>query len=95
MLNHEDIVIIMTVNKFSSISKAAKMMYMGQSSLSKRIKDIEDRLGYRIFERSKGKKTVQLTENGSQLIPVLKEIQNLSEHATNIGNLNTKYKIYT
>ena len=93
MINHEDIIIVMTVNKFLSISKAAKMMYTGQSSLSKRIKDIEDRLGYRIFERSKGKKSVQLTENGSKLIPVLKEILNLSSHAVNIGNLNTKYKI--
>ena len=32
MLNHEDIVIVMTVNKFYSISKAAKMMYMEEPS---------------------------------------------------------------
>lgn len=40
------------VERTCSISQAAENLYMGQPSLSKAIKELEDTLGYTIFERT-------------------------------------------
>ena len=48
------------VERTSSISQAAENLYMGQPTLSKAIKELEDSLGFAIFERtSKGAKPTQ------------------------------------
>ena len=49
----------------SSLSEAGKHLHVSQSSLSRRLINLEDNLGYRVFNR--GQKGIHLTEEGKEL----------------------------
>lgn len=51
------------INEHKSFMGAAKALKTTQSSLSKQIKDLEDYLGYQLFDRNKG--TLSLTKAGN------------------------------
>lgn len=63
---------ICAVHKYGSISKAAKMLYISQPTLSIAIKDLEDELEIRLLDR--GKTGISFTEAGNVMV----------EEATNI-----------
>lgn len=56
-----------TVAETLSFVKAARELNMSQPPLSKRIADLEEELGVRLFERTS--KQVELTEAGKKLLP--------------------------
>ena len=58
--------------KERSFSKAAKKLYITQSSLSLTIKNLEAKLGFSIFDRSKS--PIMLTREGKIYIDYLEEI---------------------
>lgn len=93
MFRYDDITIILTVYKQKNISEAAKLLYTTQSNLSKRIYYFEQKLGYKIFERSRGMNTLITTNQGEKLIQILREIRKLHNDALDISNLKIKKKI--
>ncbi len=54
------------VEKSGSISKAAANLYIAQPNLSKAIKDLEEELGYAVFERTST--GVKVTEKGDAFL---------------------------
>lgn len=64
---------------FESFAVAADRLFITQSSLSKRIADLEDDLSCELFDRS-GKKSV-LTESGELMVGYAREILKLAEVA--------------
>jgi DNA-binding transcriptional LysR family regulator len=60
------------VERTCSISQAAENLYMGQPSLSKAIKDLEDSLGYIIFERTS--KGVTPTQKGMAFLSYARNV---------------------
>jgi DNA-binding transcriptional LysR family regulator len=58
-----------------SFSIAAGRLHVTQSSLSKRIQELEDAVGVELFERS-GRRA-QLTERGQRLVPVARQMLEL------------------
>lgn len=60
------------VERTGSITKAAQNLYMAQPNLSKALKDLEDTLGYQIFERTP--QGVVITEKGKKFIDCAKSI---------------------
>lgn len=82
------------VERTNSITQAAENLYMGQPSLSKAIKELEDTLGYNIFERtSKGvtptKKGVEFLSYARNVLIQIEKMEALSNLAnTNIQNFN-------
>lgn len=76
---------IIEIEKQKSISKAAKSLYMGQSSLSCSLTSLEEELGVKLFERSasgaiptgEGKKALQLAH---QMLDIKKQLLDLSEN---------------
>lgn len=71
-----------------SISNAARFLNISQPSVSKTLKHAEDQLGYKLFERVKGKlvptqEAHRLFENASNLYAHLDSLNRLSE---NIGS---------
>lgn len=60
------------VERTCSITQAAENLYMGQPSLSKAIKDLEDSLGYAIFERTS--KGVTPTAKGMEFLSYARNI---------------------
>ena len=59
-----------------SITRAAEALHISQSTLSRQIMDLEDRLGVTLFER--GKREISLTEDGDFLYQRAKEIVQLA-----------------
>ena len=62
------------VTKYSSISVAAKSMYLSQPAISKSIKNLETELGITLFDRALN--GIVLTENGKELFTYVEEAFN-------------------
>lgn len=58
--------------EYKNFSVAAEEVYMSQSSLSKRIKSLEDKLGTELFIRRP--RSIELTETGRKLLPYAQNI---------------------
>ena len=61
-----------------SITRAAEALHISQSTLSRQIMDMEDRLGVTLFER--GRREISLTEDGDFLYQRAKEIVQLATY---------------
>jgi Transcriptional regulator len=53
-----------------SMSKAAKSLYLTQSTISNRLRALEEELDITLFERRQGTREVELTSKGEELIPI-------------------------
>jgi DNA-binding transcriptional LysR family regulator len=51
-----------------NFSRAAERLHVEQSTLSKRIADLESQIGLRLFERSRNRQSVKLTEAGCHFV---------------------------
>ncbi|GAA6819309.1 transcriptional regulator BsdA [Helicobacter pylori] len=65
----------LTIAEAGSITKGAEMLNISQPPLSRQLKDLEDELGFNLFERNK-KKKVRLTTQGEFFIEKAKAILN-------------------
>lgn len=84
MISFDDIVIITHIYEKRNFSAAAESIYVGQSTLSRKIKKVEEELGYTIFKRGRGDREISLTERGKRLIPMLYEIKSIYKDICNI-----------
>ena len=75
---------IAVVNE-KNISNAAKTLYITQPTLSRQLKELEEELGVKLFER--GKKEIQLTEDGKFLYSRASEIIALVDKT--VENINS------
>lgn len=71
-MNFTDLKYVIEIEKFSSISLAAKKLYVAQSNLSRAVKKIENEFNIVIFERSP--KGIITTRDGHRFINHAKEI---------------------
>lgn len=69
----------LAVAREGTITRAAERLFVTQPTLSKQLKELEDELGCRLFER--GTRTVTLTEEGRILRARAEEILGLAERA--------------
>jgi LysR family cys regulon transcriptional activator len=71
-----------TVRRGLNLTEAALALHTSQPGVSKQIRDLEDELGVRIFER-RGKRFVALTEPGREVVAIaeraLAEVENLRQ----------------
>ena len=63
-MTRPEIEAFLSICQHKSISKAAEALYIGQSSLSTRLKTLEETLGTPLLLRGKGKREVTLTAQG-------------------------------
>jgi DNA-binding transcriptional LysR family regulator len=73
------------IERTRSITKAAENLYMAQPNLSKAIKEVEDTIGFSIFERNS--KGVAPTQKGRQFLDyarkILEELEQINKLAEN------------
>lgn len=93
-MNTQHLKYVIEVERTCSITQAAENLYMGQPSLSKAIKDLEDSLGYSIFERtSKGvtptQKGLEFLSYARNILHQIDKMKALSDtYCTNTQNFN-------
>ena len=67
---------IVAIEKYKSISKAAKELYMGQPALSSSLNNLEKKIGVQIFSRNP--QGVTPTEDGKKILEMAHRIINES-----------------
>jgi len=69
-----------TVRRNFNLTEVAKTLHTSQPGVSRQIRELEEELGFELFERA-GKRLVGLTDPGSEVFPivekVLREVENL------------------
>jgi LysR family transcriptional regulator, carnitine catabolism transcriptional activator len=70
--------------RYQSFSRAADQLFITQSGMSVLVRELEEQLGFRLFERTTRK--VMLTKFGSSFLPVAdRSLVELEQAAANIG----------
>ena len=77
-MNFEDIYSFLEVCRHEGISQAAEAMFVAQSTVSQRIKRLEQEVGGELFERKPGIKGISLTPRGEMLLPIARKFEALS-----------------
>lgn len=77
-MNIEDIQVFLAVVSSQSLTKAAEILHLSQSSVSHRLKNLEQELGLLLIERGKGLKTIALTPAGEDFILIAEKWIQLS-----------------
>ena len=76
-LSSRQLLAFLEVVRLRSMSKAAESIPMSQSGMSMLIKELEDQIGARLFDRNP--RSVTLTDSGRELLPVAQRIHWLPE----------------
>lgn len=69
-MEYKDIETFLEIVRTRNITKAAENMFLSQSTISNRLKHLEDELGYCLLQRAKGQRLIQLTQHGKEFIPI-------------------------
>lgn len=78
-MTQNDIDIFLAVVKYGSISAAAKELFIGQPTVSARLKGLEEELEVTLFRRGKGIRAAELSEEGKKFQPYALEWKKLME----------------
>nr|WP_281386284.1 LysR family transcriptional regulator [Megasphaera hominis] len=79
--NSTDIGIFIMVARTLNISQAAQRLNISQSTVSKRLKELEESLHLTLVERGQGMKALRLTMAGENFLSIANEMQRLWEQA--------------
>lgn len=80
----------LTIIKTGSISAAAEQLYVTQPALSRRIRALEEELGYQLFLRNKGIRSITLTPEGQAFISVAEKWNLIYRETLAISTLKQK-----
>jgi DNA-binding transcriptional LysR family regulator len=76
-----------------SISKAAEKAFLSQPTVSHRLQALEDELGFRLLDRSKGQHHVHITLKGEQFIPIAHKWMDLWQDVKQLSAAGSNYPI--
>ncbi|MBR5516601.1 MAG: LysR family transcriptional regulator [Firmicutes bacterium] len=85
-MTNSEISAFIAVCKDMSISRAAEKLFISQSSLSTKIKTLEDELGYSLFKRGRGQRTLKLTAEGESFYELALKYRDIVDSMMAIGN---------
>ncbi len=85
IMNYEELATFLEVYRHKGISQAAEAMYVAQSTVSQRIKRLEQAAGGELFVRRPGMKGIGLTPRGEMLLPLAREAESLSCALSNLS----------
>lgn len=80
-MQSKDIEIFLELVSSRNITKAAEHLFVSQSVISTRLKNLEAELGYPLFSRSKGVREIELTRQGREFVSVAVRWRNLFEES--------------
>jgi DNA-binding transcriptional LysR family regulator len=62
--------VFLAVARTLNVSRAAEQLNMAQSTVSRRLKDLEDQIGASLMDRGQGTKTIRLTPAGEEFLEI-------------------------
>jgi len=71
-LNLRQLQTFITVARLNSFTRAAQLLHLSQPALTKQVRQLEETLGVRLFDRNT--RTVELTRIGQELAPVVNQL---------------------
>lgn len=83
----------LAVVESGSISKAAALLHISQSSVSYRLKTLEAELGYKLLERNQGVRGIILTNKGHRYLSVAEKLMVLKRETESIQKVVDKMEI--
>lgn len=83
-MNNTDVIAFSEVVKQGSFSKAAEKLFITQSALSSKIKNLEEELDCKLFYRKKGVRYVELTKAGKDFLNLIDRWNKLWFEMSNI-----------
>lgn len=89
-MEYKDIETFLGIVRTRSITKTAENLFLSQSTISNRLKKLENELGYQLVHRAKGQKFIQLTSYGKEFIPIAERWKNLFEETTLLKEKNNQ-----
>lgn len=84
-MTRPEIEAFLSICRHKNISKAAEALYISQSSLSTRLKMLEDHLGCPLLLRGKGKREISLTTQGQAFYDLALQYQQIMEKMESVG----------
>lgn len=84
-MTRPEIEAFLSICRHKNISKAAEELYISQSSLSTRLKMLEDHLGCSLLIRSKGKREITLTTQGQAFYDLALQYRNILDKMESVG----------
>lgn len=90
-----DIETFLAIAEERSITKAADILYVSQSTVSYRLKKLENTLGVNLILRNKGFRNVEFTQKGEEFIPIARQWKTLWRDTYNfkLANLDSSLSI--
>ena len=88
-----EIEVFLTIYKHKNFSKAAEQMFMSQSSISERLKALENKLGFVLFQRNKGGREITLTPEGRVFYELALQRQEITRKMCAAGKSSQTIKL--
>ena len=76
-MNYSEIEAFLTVIRSGSITGAAERLFISQSTISQRIKSLENKLEVNLLTRGKGIKNVELTQSGEEFYALALKMESI------------------
>lgn len=83
----DEIEAFLAVMNYGSISLAAEKLFVTQPALSRKIKALEESLGYRLLTRGRGSRSLELTDCGRAFLSIARRDRQLWDEARAIPRL--------
>ncbi len=87
-MEYKDIETFLGIVRTRSITKTAEIMFLSQSTISNRLRHMEDELGCCLIQRAKGQRLIRLTQYGREFIPIAERWRNLFEETSLLKEKN-------
>lgn len=89
-MDYQQIETFIVISEVRNLTRASRILYKTQPTISNRIQQLEDSLGYALLVREKGKQEIELTERGKLFLEKAKKVyedyENLYESSEDIAN---------
>ena len=93
-MNQQDIQTFLAIVHCKSFSKTANSLYTSQTAISHRILALEKELGYPLFVRQQGIRSVELTQQGKQFVPLAEQWETIWNITQKIGSTNYRTPLF-
>lgn len=89
-MTNAEIEAFLAISRLKTISRAAEELYISQSSLSARLKTLEEELGFCLMQRSRGTREITLTPRGRSFHELALQYTAIENKMKNIGKTDMK-----